>query len=1119
MSRNSNSKNGTKESSKKNVFDVVILGNYDRQEKIFSKTFPILLNDSNIKHKYLNRYNLSIRERIIFPKDFLDIFHPEILDKFYNIDILILIYNKEDKLSFDYLKTFYYLYFPKLEDKEKPKQLILLERKYTFKENTKEEKVEPFTVEKFKNLFNSYFCNYNDDEEKLTQILNKCLNNILKINNYIDDYTPFKYKELNKEINIYILIYGDKLSQNTFMDMLIKTKNNYIYKKIKDNFYEIKYGKIIDNNKLAFKIILKLVNNEYYYDSECNILLYDINSNESYNSIRNLIRGLIVTNGAKFKKIYRLFPLNSSSKPFSENENNNKIKEGKNLAYEIGADFSIINTSNNNIEEEIKNKFDNILEQIINFINLSKLYSNKEELVKKSSTFVNENTNKDDLNNFEVLDIINPAKVIRDINYKIKNELNNNKYFLLNICQKCYSQLNIRINELSNIIIIYCEKCKYEPIGLSIEQFLEYNKQNIIKTHCKLCKNILNYDFKDKKLSCGCESELVEHPRIRSHTSKNITDLTDDNPIPIFLKDCYCDKHKYFHQYYLKYSKKGLCNICSNEINEKKYFVEKFVNKEINELIKKKNEELNKEKELINKLQIKFNECIQSLHIKFEKLIEKKIKKHIIKSDLIKTLQIIQNNFTLLSNVKSLEFDLGDKFQFTDSDSIENKLKYIFNYFNSDSDINNLYFDKNNNLNCNIHMQGPYNNYIQSGENSKVTDIWGLKYNEFICVSFNDGQAKIFDTKRIEKNDYNYKCTTINEFLPHQGINSLFVSKNENNIWVKNNSNKNEIIYLNGYEEIKIIQMNEDYTSYKKLYTIKDDSNNISNCIELDSNHILFLNISNDLKLVSFNMEENYEIKYKIKNVNNLIVNNDKTITSIDKIKDNIICLNLSNCRIELSFKEKLSKLNLNNENESDILKNFTIKDLELDSVTDNLENKPQRGNVNNSKNYENTEKFTKLISIKFRKEEKITKKENDNFDENNFEIIKEYMFNKNYRLLGCISQESSLLLLNYFDVNKSNSKEYLLSIFDYNISQFIYAFKLDNNNLTCPKLLKLLNFNNIKDKQGFIIIDNSLDITQYFYEESYINKIYCVHTIKVIENKKTKISGMISLIKKNEYL
>ena len=284
-------------------------------------------------------------------------------------------------------------------------------------------------------------------------------------------------------------------------------------------------------------------------------------------------------------------------------------------------------------------------------------------------------------------------------------------------------------------------------------------------------------------------------------------------------------------------------------------------------------------------------------------------------------------------------------------------------------------------------------------------------------------------------------------------------------------------------------------------------------------NYILFLNSSNGLKLITFYIDENNEIKYKIKNVNNLIVNKDKAISSMNKIKDNIISLNLSNERIELSLKERLSRFTLNNnENENDILKNFTIK--ELDLTINDLEKESHKGNEQFSKNNEceNEKRFTKIISIKFKNKENTTKKENFYFDDNNFEIIKEYTFNNNYELVGCLSEENNLLLLNHFDNNKSNSKEYFLSIFDYNIDQFIYSFKI-NNNLTCPKLLKILNFNAVKDKQGFIIIDNCLDITQYFYEENYINKIFCVHIIKADENKKTQISGMISLIKKNEYL
>ena len=40
-----------------------------------------------------------------------------------------------------------------------------------------------------------------------------------------------------------------------------------------------------------------------------------------------------------------------------------------------------------------------------------------------------------------------------------------------------------------------------------------------------------------------------------------------------------------------------------------------------------------------------------------------------------------QNNYTLISNVKSLKFDVGDNFKYNENDSLENRLKYLFNYF------------------------------------------------------------------------------------------------------------------------------------------------------------------------------------------------------------------------------------------------------------------------------------------------------------------------------------------------------------------------------------------------------------------------------------------------------
>ena len=220
------------------------------------------------------------------------------MDKLNNIDILILVYTATDLLSFEYLKTFYYLYYLKFEENDRPKNIILIERDYTYNNNNEEinygEKVNVSSAKELAELFNAYFCDYSTDENDLNEIFLKCLEKLIKIYNITDDYSSFKYKESNQEVNSFILIYGDEESQNKFLQLLLKSESNFNYKKIKDNFYEVKYDKIINGNILRFKIILKLVSIGNTYDSECNFFLYDFNNNESFNLIKGLIRTIIL---------------------------------------------------------------------------------------------------------------------------------------------------------------------------------------------------------------------------------------------------------------------------------------------------------------------------------------------------------------------------------------------------------------------------------------------------------------------------------------------------------------------------------------------------------------------------------------------------------------------------------------------------------------------------------------------------------------------------------------------------------------------------------------------------------------------------------------------------------
>ena len=1085
-----NNDNYRKESidDKKDTFDVVIIGSFDKQETLFSKTFPILLNNSNIMHKYLNKFDLSLRERIILPKDFINNFHPEILDKLGNIDILILTYNIKENITFEYLKTFYYLYYQKLEENDRPKTIIIIERDYTPKDGVTEvDAVKPNAGKELANLFNGHFCDYETDEVKLTIVLNECVDQLIKIYYYNIDYIYFKYKELDKEINCFVFLYGDKQSQDIVIKKLLESKSNNEYKKTDECSYEIKHEIKKDNIKYSFKIKLKIMSIDDYNDGECNILLYDINKNESCNLIKNLIREIVVKNDSKLKKIYNLFSLNFDLTPISANENNDKIKEGKMLAYELGANFSNFNVNNNsNLTEEIKNKCEDILIQIIDCINISKNITDKQEV-----------NHKEKEDNFVVLENYDATNLfINKINNKIKKDLNNNDSCLFNLCPTCYGQLNIKINEKSNIIMLYCDKCKNEPKGVNIEQFEENNKISNINFHCRKCKNSYFYGFKNNKLSCCCELILTEqNARNRSRTER----IENNIPIPVFLKECYCDKHNKFNQYYLKYSKQSICEVCSKEKKKKNCFVEEFKEVDINDLIKKSREELKKEDEFLSSLQKKINECINSLKIKFEKYMLNKRKIHKLKTELINSLHILHNNNTIISNVKSLKFDDGKNFKYNEDDSLENKLKNLNEYFNYESDINNLYIgNKQNEI---IQINGPYDILTQNEKNIKVTDVCELKNNQFICISFNDGKAKIYDSNKLSSN--NYPECVITEFNPNQGINSLYVSKSENNIWKELNSNNNEIIYLNGYEEIKIIQMNANYTKYEKIYSIKNEFNNILYSIEIDYNRILSLTYTNNLYLIHLYKEQN-KIKDEKKEINNLLINPGKSPLSLKKISKNIIYLDLVNSKdIEIPLAENNGRFTLFDENENnqkegdddDPLKSFTLKEDYLDDDNndnnDNNESSNEENNLYNKKNIP-TKKIEQSIGLFSLNLNNDTIRENKNWLDIKKE--KEYILPSYYGLLGVLSEEKNLLLLCY-KKEKSNNFPFIF-IFDLNIGQYINALRF--HNVWCdPQYFIKWNYKNITDKHGFIIIDEDFNLIQYLYDENYPQKFYYINKLK----------------------
>ena len=1082
-------------------FDIVIIGDYDDNEKLFSNTFPIL--KKNLKHKYLNRFDLCIREEIKYPKEFAIKYYPELMDKMANIDILILTYNASNKLTFELLQKFYYIYYSKLEERDKAKVIIIVELDYPSKYKLNNDiKIDSNDSQKIINLFKSNFFVHKDSKEKLIDVLKNSLKKLIEIYGFQSQNKYFYNIDSDNDINIVFLLYGNEELLSLFIKMLLNSNSHLVYKKFQDNFYELKYKKYMNDFVLNFKIkLITMEKGPCCNDSTCNILLYDINKKESYISIKKIIEEYISFNGPKFTQLFNIISFNNSADQITYRENDIEIKNGKSLADELGASFSHIKVNNNkSVDEQIYQVFDNIFDQIINTINN---ISNKTEIGNKES-IVNRYKSVQ-ISNSALRDHDSSLLHIKDINNKIKQDFKDNVDFLGNICPICYEYMDIKINEASNLIILFCKKCQNDSTGLDIEEFNKYKKIKNKSIHCPNCQKILNYDFQSNKLFCACES-------IKILKNKNINKSGNSNEIfiPCYLKSSFCSIHKKFHKYYMKYSKKGLCEDCKDRKKEKTFFIEDFNQKEINHLIQIKKKELNKEFDFITSLQNKFNQCIASIFSKFEALIQKKIRMHMLKSELINNLEIIKNNYTVISNVNSLKFDLGDNFTYNENDSTEKKIKNIFNYLNSEINIKNFYFGKEKNCTENIH-NGPYNNLINVGKNTIITDICSLNNNKYICLSYDDGQAKIFDSNIYEKNSY--PICIIKEFMPNLGINSIYVSK-KGNIWGVNNDNKNELIYLNGFEELKIIQMNANYDSYNLLYTVKDEFSNIYNSIDIYDNSILMLNNISKLKLVSFDKREDNEINEEHKDISNLLIPSDKLAISLKKVSEFIITLTLTkNNTIRTRLYKNKNDTNINNDYNQNIQQRKRSDSFEMNSfdfsggeISIDFKDYTEYEQINQS---EQKEQYIKIFYLNHYNYE--IKEDNDTKEiYNDLKIKKEYIFDSKFSLLGSISEEDNLLLLNYSE-NNNNIIENIFYIFDFNICQFIKAFKY-HNIWKAPILFEKINYHNLLNKKEFIICDEDMNIIQYIYDKNYANKIYYISSSKANEKLGRKPFKLICL-------
>ena len=150
----------------------------------------------------------------------------------------------------------------------------------------------------------------------------------------------------------------------------------------------------------------------------------------------------------------------------------------------------------------------------------------------------------------------------------------------------------------------------------------------------------------------------------------------------------------------------------------------------------------------------------------------------------------------------------------------------------------------------------------------------------------------------------------------------------------------------------------------------------------------------------------------------------------------------------------------------------------------------------------ENEEKQTKNYYNKIYKIDFIQNESNKN--KNSINVIKEYKIPYNYELLGLLSEEENLFLMSFKEDNNPH-----LCIFDFSICQFIKSFKF-HNEFVFPKLFVKIKFEKNMKNERFIICDENLNLTQYFYDKNSKDMIYYV---KVIEAEKKMYHMPIKLI------
>ena len=262
------------------------------------------------------------------------------------------------------------------------------------------------------------------------------------------------------------------------------------------------------------------------------------------------------------------------------------------------------------------------------------------------------------------------AVLVFDINEIKQNNIENisiikSKYI---ICPECGENVKMKVNHYK--ISLYGCKNKYKKNNILIDKFEETQKIDLSKIICDKCKeNNMGKTFNKKFFKCiSCNMKLCPICSLNHEENHNIIKYDQINFI--------CKKHNEIFTKYCKECKVNICIQCEEEHlnHESIYFGNIMPNKkELDIKLIEFKKSLDRFNENINEIIMKLNKVKDNLNIYYN-----------IKKDLINNYDNKNRNYEIMHNLKEINNDnIFDEINKINNENIiNNKLRDIINIYN-----------------------------------------------------------------------------------------------------------------------------------------------------------------------------------------------------------------------------------------------------------------------------------------------------------------------------------------------------------------------------------------------------------------------------------------------------